>query len=121
LSAFGSYRVYYVYGFALLVTIMLVAVTGCVTIVAVYLLLNAEDYTWPWKSVALAGTTAFYVYLYSVFFFYHRTKMTGLFQTVFYFGYTTLLCFALFLITGSVGYWATNLFIRRIYRNIKID
>ena len=74
LSSFWSYRVYYVYGFMLLVGLILVAVTACVVIVSIYMLLNAEDYEWPWKSVYIAGASSFYVYLYSIYFFYHRTK-----------------------------------------------
>jgi hypothetical protein len=39
-----GFQFYYVYGFMLLVYIMLVIVSICVTIVSTYFLLNAEDY-----------------------------------------------------------------------------
>lgn len=35
-----------------------------------------------------AGSTAGYVFLYSVYYFLCKTKMSGLLQTSFYFGYT---------------------------------
>jgi transmembrane 9 superfamily member 3 len=44
-----------------------------VTIVAVYFLLNSEDYRWPWLSFLAAGSTAVYVFLYAVFFFFMKT------------------------------------------------
>jgi hypothetical protein len=39
-------QVYYVYGFMLLVFLILLIVTVCVAIVASYFLLNAENYHW---------------------------------------------------------------------------
>jgi hypothetical protein len=43
-------QVYYVYGFMLLVAVILLLVTACVTIVGSYFLLNAENYHWQWTS-----------------------------------------------------------------------
>jgi len=45
-TSFWAYKIYYVYGFMLLVFIILGVVTVCVTIVCAYFLLNAEDYRW---------------------------------------------------------------------------
>ena len=45
-TSFWAYKVYYVYGFMLLVFFILAIVTVCVTIVCSYFLLNAEDYRW---------------------------------------------------------------------------
>jgi transmembrane 9 superfamily member 3 len=49
----------------LLVYVILAIVLVCATIVAVYFLLNAEDYRWQWLSFIGAGSTAGYVFLYS--------------------------------------------------------
>ena len=43
-------QVYYVYGFMLLVALILMIVTASVTIVGTYFLLNAENYHWQWTS-----------------------------------------------------------------------
>ena len=51
-------QVYYVYGFMLLVFLILVIVTVCVTIVGTYFLLNAENYHWQWTSFSAAASTA---------------------------------------------------------------
>ena len=45
-TSFWAYKIYYVYGFMLLVFLILTIVTVCVTIVCTYFLLNAEDYRW---------------------------------------------------------------------------
>ncbi|KAF7803615.1 transmembrane 9 superfamily member 1 [Senna tora] len=120
-TSFWNYKVYYVYGFMLLVFLILVIVTVCVTIVGTYFLLNAENYHWQWTSFFSAASTAVYVYLYSIYYYYVKTKMSGFFQTSFYFGYTLMFCLGLGILCGAVGHLGSNLFVRRIYRNIKCD
>jgi len=120
-TSFWNYKFYYVYGFMFLVSLMLVIVCGCVAIVVTYFLLNAEDYHWQWPSFLCVSSTAFYVFLYAIYFFCTKTKMHGLFQTTFYLGYVTVLCAALALVCGTVGFTAANTFVRRIYRDIKSD
>ena len=46
------------YGFMLLVFVILAIVTVCVTIVGTYFLLNAENYHWQWTSFCAAASTA---------------------------------------------------------------
>ncbi|XP_051139427.1 transmembrane 9 superfamily member 1-like [Andrographis paniculata] len=120
-SSFWNYKVYYVYGFMLLVFVILIIVTVCVTIVGTYFLLNAENYHWQWTSFFSAASTALYVYLYSIYYYHAKTKMSGFFQTCFYFGYTLMFCLGLGILCGAVGYLGSNLFVRRIYQNIKCD
>ncbi|XP_057863696.1 transmembrane 9 superfamily member 1 [Cryptomeria japonica] len=120
-TSFWNYKVYYVYGFMLLVFLILIIVTICVTIVGTYFLLNAENYHWQWTSFFSAASTAVYVYLYSIYYYYMKTKMSGFFQTSFYFGYTLMFCLGLGILCGAVGYLGSSMFVRRIYRNIKCD
>ncbi|KAJ9505654.1 hypothetical protein QJQ45_022958 [Haematococcus lacustris] len=116
-SSFWNYKVYFVYGFMLLVVLILLVVTMCVTIVGTYFLLNAENHKWHWTSFGMAASTSLYVFLYSVHYFVFKTKMTGFFQTSFYFGYTLMACQGLALVCGAVGYIGASTFVHRIYRN----
>jgi len=120
-TSFWNYKFYYVYGFMLLVYFILATVTVCVTIVTTYFLLNAEDWRWQWIAFLSAGSTAGYVWLYSVYYFFARTSMTGYLQTAFYFGYMGIFCFGLWLLCGTLGTAGSTLFVKRIYRNIKCD
>ena len=86
-TAFWSYKFYYVYGFVLLVYGILAMVTICTTIVSVYFILNSENHHWWWVSFMSAGSTAIYVFLYSIFYFLYKTQMSGFLQISFYFGY----------------------------------
>lgn len=120
-TSFWAYKIYYVYGFMLLVFVILAIVTVCVTIVCTYFLLNAEDYRWQWTSFLSAASTSGYVYLYSIYYFFFKTKMYGLFQTTFYFGYMALFSGALGMMCGTLGYVGTSYFVRKIYSTVKID
>ncbi|MQM16771.1 hypothetical protein Taro_049733 [Colocasia esculenta] len=120
-TSFWNYKVYYVYGFMLLVFFILIIVTICVTIVGTYFLLNAENYHWQWSSFFSVASTAAYVYLYSIYYYYTKTTMSGFFQTSFYFGYTLMFSLGLGILCGAVGYLGSSLFVRRIYGNLKCD
>ena len=100
--AYFTLQVYYVYGFMLLVFLILIIVTVCVTIVGTYFLLNAENYHWQWTSFFSAASTAVYVYLYSIYYYHVKTKMSGFFQTSFYFGYTLMFCLGLGILCGEL-------------------
>ncbi|KAI8532122.1 hypothetical protein RHMOL_Rhmol11G0188900 [Rhododendron molle] len=102
-TSFWNYKVYYVYGFMLLVFVILLIVTVCVTIVGTYFLLNAENYHWQWTSFFSAASTAVYVYLYSIYYYSVKTKMSGFFQTSFYFGYTLMFCLGLGILCGELN------------------
>lgn len=73
-TSFWGYKVYYVYGFMLLVALILMVVTACVTIVSTYFLLNAEDYRWRWSSFTAGGSISVYVYMYSIYYYFFKTK-----------------------------------------------
>jgi transmembrane 9 superfamily member 3 len=120
-TSFWAYKIYYVYGFMLLVFVILAVVTVCVTIVCTYFLLNAEDYRWQWTSFMAGASTAGYVYIYSFYYFFFKTKMYGLFQTAFYFGYMALFSLALGIMCGTVSYIGSSYFVRKIYSTVKID
>lgn len=109
------------YGFVLLVYAILVMVTVCTAIVAVYFVLNAENHQWQWNAFLASGSTAVYVFLYSVFYFFYKTQMSGFLQVAFYFGYMFLFCCGLFFSCGTIGVWGAGLFVRKIYSSLKID
>lgn len=73
-TSFWAYKIYYVYGFMLLVFIILIAVTSCATIVCTYFILNAEDHRWHWTSFMAAASTAIYIYMYAIYYFFFKTK-----------------------------------------------
>lgn len=47
--------------------------------------------------------------------------MHGPLQSVFYFGYMLVICYFFFLMLGTVGWFGSLCFVRRIYRDMKFD
>eukprot|EP01120_Amphizonella_sp_Union-15-10_P016630 TRINITY_DN887_c0_g1_i1.p1 TRINITY_DN887_c0_g1~~TRINITY_DN887_c0_g1_i1.p1 ORF type:complete len:583 (-),score=68.76 TRINITY_DN887_c0_g1_i1:96-1844(-) len=119
-TAFWQYKYYYVFGFLLLVFLILAIVSICVTIVSTYFLLNSEDYRWHWVSFLSSASTSLYVFVYAVYYFLVKTRMFGFLQTCFYFGYTLMFCVGLGIMCGSIGYFGTSIFVRRIFSH-KLD
>ncbi|KAG4086817.1 transmembrane 9 superfamily member 3 [Neocallimastix lanati (nom. inval.)] len=120
-SSFWAYKIYSVYGVMLIMLLILCILTACVSVISTFVLLNAEDHRWQWTSFFSGASTVIYIFLFSIYYFFKKTKMHGLFQVVFYFGNTGIICLLLISILGTIGYTASNWFVRKIYSNIKID
>jgi len=109
------------FGILYLLFLMLLAVTSSMTAALTYLRLNNENHKWWWMSILTGGSTAGFVFLYSLHFLSAESQMSGLLQLSFYFGYTAVMCFALFLMLGSVGFFASMTLVKQMYRRIKCD
>ncbi len=116
-TSFWSYKFYYVYGFMFLIYLILLIVTLCVSVVATYFVLNAEDWRWAWTSFWCGASVGFYVFLYAIYYFFFKTHMSGLLQTAYFFGHVMLLCVSLSILAGAVGHIGARIFVSRIYQS----
>jgi len=112
---------YYFFGFLFLVFIILIITCAEVSIVLCYFQLCSEDYRWWWRSYLTAGSSALYLYLYSIFYFLTKLELVKFTSALLFFGYMFLVCVAFFVLTGTIGFFACFLFVRKIYSSIKID
>ena len=112
---------YTLYGILFVVFFILLSVTGSISIALTYFQLAAEDYRWWWKSVISAGSTGLFVFVYSLFYYYKRSNMSGFLQGIQFLSYTILICYIFFLMLGTVSFFASLKFIKYIYRNLKMD
>ena len=111
---------YYVFGFLLLVFVILIITCAEITLLFNYFQLCNEDYHWWWRSFGNAGSTALWVFLYS--FLYFRQLEANSFATyILYFGYMSLASLGLFLMTGFIGVMSALLFNITIYGSLKVD
>ncbi len=120
-SSFWHYQYYYVFGFLAVIFVNVILVCVCMTVLLVYLHLNREDHRWWWLAFLCPASTGLYVFLYSCYYFQNITLMHGLLQTLFFFGYMFLASLAVGLVCGAVGFVAAYLFVRLVFRNVKID
>merc|ERR1711981_1531727 len=86
LSSIWLHQFYYVFGFLLLVFIILVITCAGITIVMCYFQLCAEDYHWWWRSFLTSGSSAVYLFLYSIFYFFTKLEITKFVSGLLFFG-----------------------------------
>ncbi|KAL3498271.1 hypothetical protein ACH5RR_041003 [Cinchona calisaya] len=112
---------YYIFGFLLIVFIILIVTCAEITIVLCYFQLCSEDYLWWWRSYLTSGSSALYLFLYATFYFFTKLDISKPVSGMLYFGYMLIASFAFFLLTGTIGFYACFWFTRLIYSSVKID
>uniref|UniRef100_A0A670ZK00 Transmembrane 9 superfamily member n=1 Tax=Pseudonaja textilis TaxID=8673 RepID=A0A670ZK00_PSETE len=120
-SAIWENQFYYLFGFLFLVFIILVVSCSQISIVMVYFQLCAEDYRWWWRTFLVSGGSAFYVLIYAIFYFVNKLDIVEFIPSLLYFGYTALMVLSFWLLTGTIGFYAAYMFVRKIYAAVKID
>lgn len=112
---------YYVFGFTLIVFLILVLTCAEVTILLVYHQLCAENHRWWWFSFCTSGSTALYFFAYSCVWFQHLKASSMIITYLLYFGYMFIICAGLFLLTGTIGALSSLWFVKKIFASIKVD
>merc|ERR1712106_280005 len=87
MSSIWQHQIYYMFGFLVLVLVILVVTCAEVSIALTYFQLTAEDYHWWWRSFASSGLSGMYVLLYSLFYFTTRLQIDKVASVALYFGY----------------------------------
>lgn len=111
---------FYMFGFVLFSFLLLTLTTSLVTILNTYHSLCLENWRWQWKSFIVGGLgCALYVFIHAMLF--TKFQLGGFVTIVLYVGYSALISLLCCIITGTVGFFSSMLFIRKIYSNIKVD
>ncbi|EDV23217.1 uncharacterized protein TRIADDRAFT_27647 [Trichoplax adhaerens] len=121
LTAIWENQFYYLFGFLFLVFLILVVSCSEITIALTYFQLCAENYHWWWRSFFMSGGCSIYVFAYCIFYYVAKLDIIDFVPTLLYFGYTMLMILTFYLLTGTIGFFSTYWFIRRIYGAVKID
>ncbi|KAI9737434.1 MAG: transmembrane 9 super member 2 [Cirrosporium novae-zelandiae] len=121
LSSIWFSKFYYMFGFLFICYGLMIITCATTTILLVYFLLCAENYRWQWRAFAGAGASGLYVLLNAILFWMTRLKFGGFVSGVLYIGYSALISFLFFILTGTIGFFASWGFVHKIYKAIKID
>jgi len=120
LSSLWNNQFYYIFSFLFIVLIILVFTSAEISIVMCYFQLCAEDYHWWWRSFLVSGSSAIYVFFYSISFF-GQLQITKFVSILLYFAYSFIMSLAFFVLTGSIGFFSCYWFVRKIYSSIHIN
>uniref|UniRef100_A0AC35U0D9 Transmembrane 9 superfamily member n=1 Tax=Rhabditophanes sp. KR3021 TaxID=114890 RepID=A0AC35U0D9_9BILA len=121
LSAIFENQFYYLFGILFVVCIIEFVVCAQIAVLVTYFLLSAENYHFWWKSFVISGGSALYVMAYSIFYYYTKLNLIGFVPMVLYFSYSALMALAVWIMTGTIGFYSSYYFVKRIYSAIKID
>lgn len=119
LKSAWSDQYYYLFGFLGLVTTILVITVIEIDIVIIYFTLCAENYHWWWRSFLIGGSSAIYIFLYSIFYYVTRLEISDAVSGMVYFVQSLVGCLVYFVSLGSIGFLVTYLFLIKIYGAIK--
>lgn len=121
MSALWLHQIFYIFGFLVLVLIVLVVTCAEISILLCYIHLCNEDYNWWWRAFFSSGSCAIYMVLYAIWYNMTELQLDGAIPILIYFGYMSLLSFSLFLVTGTIGFYSCLWFNKTIYRSLKVD
>merc|ERR1711991_605488 len=121
LGSLWLHQFYYLFPFLFLVFLILIVTCAEITIVMCYFQLISEDYRWWWRSFLTSGSSALYMFLYSIVYFVTRLHITRAVSVVLYLGYSFLISLLFFFMTGTVGFLSCWAFTSKIYSVIKSD
>ncbi|KAG9153591.1 hypothetical protein Leryth_008531 [Lithospermum erythrorhizon] len=115
-------RVYYVFGFLLVVLLLLMVVCAEVSLVLTYMHLCVEDWRWWWKSFFASGSVSLYIFFYSInYLVFDLKSLSGPVSAMLYLGYSLLMAVAIMLATGAIGFLTSFIFVHRLFSSVKID
>jgi Endomembrane protein 70 len=120
-ASMWGHQLYTLFGILFLAFVLLVIVTSFITVALLYFQLAREDHRWWWATYINGGMTGLFIYLYSFYYYFHRSGMKGILQGSFYFGYMAICSLAFFLMLGSAGFQFSLIFVKYIYSRIKSD
>jgi transmembrane 9 superfamily member 2/4 len=121
LSSIWLDQYYYVFGFLLLVFVLLLITSAEISIMLTYFQLCSENYHWWWRSMLVPAASGCYLYAYCIYYFLVDLDMEGTVPQLLYFGYMGLVALMFSFVTGTTGYLATLWFVRKIYGAIRVD
>jgi len=121
LTSIWLHQFFYAFGFIMIVGMILVLTCAEIAIVLCYFQLCAEDYNWWWRSFLTSGSSAGYMFAYSVFYFFTKLEITKFVSGLLYFGYMSIAALVFFVSTGTIGFYACYWFVWKIFSAIKVD
>eukprot|EP00177_Eucheuma_denticulatum_P001487 GFKZ01002671.1.p1 GENE.GFKZ01002671.1~~GFKZ01002671.1.p1 ORF type:complete len:641 (+),score=67.66 GFKZ01002671.1:370-2292(+) len=123
LNSIWQNQILYLFGMLSIVFIILVVTCAEMSIVFTYLTLAAERWTWWWQAFGGSASAGMYMFLYSL--YYIGTQAAAdhmpIVSTLMFMTYSLVVSAAFSLMCGSIGFFSSFWFVRKIYSNIRVD
>ena len=111
----------YFFATFLWISFIVFLIVNCeITILVIYWNLTKGDYKWWWKSYYIGGSPMIYLLIYSIYYLF-SLKITRISALIIYCGIMYIIYFVGYIICGSLATLTCFLFLRKLYKQIKID
>ncbi|RKO85693.1 hypothetical protein BDK51DRAFT_21330, partial [Blyttiomyces helicus] len=80
-----------------------------------------QNYLWSWTAFISAGASGFFMFLYLVVHFFIYSDFSGFPSMAIWFGWSFVMSLLFAILTGTVGYFACLVFLRKVFASIKVD
>ncbi|XP_019164119.1 PREDICTED: transmembrane 9 superfamily member 5-like isoform X2 [Ipomoea nil] len=119
-TSIWGHKIFTLPGVLFVMFVILILLTLILSVGLTYFQLTAEDHEWWWRSIFRGGSTAVFMFAYSIY-FYYKSNMSGFLQTGFFFGYTASMCYAFFIVLATISFLSSFMFVCHIYRAVKSE
>lgn len=120
-SLWTNLSYYYLFGLLLFVFIAMLIVSADISICFVYLHLIYEDYKWWWPAFRVPASSGICLFLYSIYFMITIYKPPDTSSVIIFLVFSLIFSIGLSLLTGSVGFYTSFMFVRKIYALLKME
>ncbi|KAJ3425627.1 transmembrane 9 superfamily member [Anaeramoeba flamelloides] len=119
-SVWGN-QIFELYFVLFLAFILMITIVVTTTLALIYYQLCLENYKWWWNSFFIGGSVSIQFFFYSIYYWNYQSEMSGFLQLSYFFGYSLIAAYIIFIMFGTIGFLFSFYFIRKIYSNLKID
>lgn len=98
-----------------IITVITILIVICLSISHCYYQLSQYDYRWWWRSYLSCGVAALYYFLHCVYYIFSNLFVDNFSNAMLYLSFAFLICLALFLLTGTIGFMVTFAFLWQTY------
>lgn len=123
LNSIWQNQILYLFGMLSIVFLILVVTCAEMSIVFTYLTLAAERWTWWWQAFGGSASSGLYMFLYSLYYIGSQAAVDHMpmVSTMMFITYSMVVSVAFALMCGSIGFYFSFWFVRKIYSNIRVD
>ncbi|KAI3511901.1 hypothetical protein L1887_19061 [Cichorium endivia] len=115
-----SYKILTLPSILFITFVILVVLVTLLSVGMTYIQLTVEDHQWWWRSMWRGGSVAMFMFGYCVY-YYSKSNMEGFMQSMFFFGYNLLFCYAFFMMLATISFWSSWIFVQHIYNAVKSE
>eukprot|EP01064_Diplonema_japonicum_P033076 TRINITY_DN6438_c0_g1_i1.p1 TRINITY_DN6438_c0_g1~~TRINITY_DN6438_c0_g1_i1.p1 ORF type:complete len:638 (+),score=88.02 TRINITY_DN6438_c0_g1_i1:57-1970(+) len=120
MQAIWQGRMYLLFSYIAMLTLLAAAIVAEVTIVVTYYTLIYEDYRWWWKSVICNTGMGIYFFTWCIFYMF-TLGLGSLLSHWLFLCFAFIVSLAVIMVCGTIGFYSAWWFVTKIYNAIKIE